>query len=319
MRTGDVLGGRYRLDERISAGGMGTVWRGHDDRLRRPVAVKVLHPNLTVKGKFRQRFHIEARAIAALNSPGIVDVYDFGEETTPDGLVVYIVMQLVNGQSVSAVLRETGSLSPEDTMALLAACADALSVAHTNGIVHRDIKPGNVLVDSRRRVKIVDFGIARTLGQDGITTAGMVMGTMSYVAPELLRGDDPSPAGDIYSLGVLGYQCLAGHTPFDSSDPAAILAAAVSQDPPPLPDHVPAPISAIIMRALAKRPEHRWPDAAALASACRNPGTVDLSFRPNASDAASTGNGHRFLRRLVWTAVLLAVAVMGVAIVAALS
>lgn len=314
MRVGDVLGDRYRLNERIAAGGMGAVWRAHDDRLHRDVAVKVLHSNLIDNDSFRQRFHIEARAVASLDAEGIVDVYDFGEESTEDGDVVYIVMQLVDGRSLWQVLRERGPLSPDETMSLLADCADALAVAHDNGIVHRDIKPGNILIDSRDRVKIVDFGIARNLGHSGVTTTGMVMGTMSYVAPEQLRGDDPSPAGDVYSLGVVGYQCLSGRTPFDHDVPAAVLAAALSDQPPPLPESVPEPVAAIIMRALSKQPRQRWPGTAAMAAACRNPEAADASIRTAKPKAAK----KKRRTRVLMLPVALVVVVVGGATVAVL-
>ncbi|MGH8880317.1 MAG: protein kinase domain-containing protein, partial [Stackebrandtia sp.] len=262
--------GRYRLTGRIAAGGMGTVWRAFDTRLERDVAIKVLHPSLSNDASFRRRFLTEARVIGSLDHPGIVGVHDFGEDATDaDGEVVYLVMQFIDGTALTTVLAQRERLGPDETLTMLATCADALAVAHDSGVVHRDIKPGNILIDDDGNAKIVDFGIARTAGHEGITTTGVVMGTLPYIAPEQLQGAEAGPSGDIYSLGVVGYQCLAGHRPFRSEVPAVVITSALMASVPPLPSEVPADVAAIIMRALEKDPDLRWTSAAEFAEACR--------------------------------------------------
>ncbi|ADD41771.1 serine/threonine protein kinase [Stackebrandtia nassauensis] len=286
MRQGQRLNDRYRLDERVAAGGMGEVWKGYDERLNRIVAVKVLHHALASDVVFQHRFHIEARAIAALQHPGVVNIYDFGDETGEDGQIVYLVMEYVDGKSLQQILQEGGKLDVDETMRVIAGTAEALQVAHRAQIIHRDIKPGNILISKNGAPRIVDFGIARTAGAAGLTNTGMVMGTAAYVAPEQLRGDDPTPAADIYSLGVVAYQCLSGRKPFDSDVPATIIATALSDEPPPLPEEIPETVAAIVLRALAKEPDGRWASAADFAAACRKPDNAPVSPAP-AGDAAT--------------------------------
>ncbi|HZE39215.1 MAG TPA: serine/threonine-protein kinase, partial [Stackebrandtia sp.] len=272
MRSGDRLAGRYRLVEAVASGGMGSVWKGHDDRLDRVVAIKVLHASLSNDDVFQRRFHTEARAVAALQAPGVVNVFDYGEEASDDGPVIYIIMEFVEGRSLQDVLIEDGTIDPAESMRIIAGSARALHAAHQAGIIHRDIKPGNILIDKHGDPRIVDFGIARTDGDAGLTSTGMVMGTVSYVAPEQLRGDEPSPAADIYSLGVVAYQCLAGRKPYNSDTPASIIASTLNDPPPPMPEDIPENFAAIVLRALEKDPADRWPTAAAFADACRGRG-----------------------------------------------
>nr|BFF26061.1 hypothetical protein GCM10025732_40260 [Glycomyces mayteni] len=193
MEPGNLIAGRYRLEQRLAAGGMGEVWRGTDTRLNRVVAVKLLHSGLSGNDRFRARFHQEAQAVAQLQSPGIVALYDYGEEHAPEGLVSYLVMELVRGKALDNVLRERRRLSPNETLKIMASAAEALDVAHQAHIIHRDIKPGNLLVDTDGSVKIVDFGIAAAKGGAGLTETGTVMGTLAYASPSSSRAPS-SPA-----------------------------------------------------------------------------------------------------------------------------
>jgi eukaryotic-like serine/threonine-protein kinase len=272
VEPGNLIAGRYRLEQRLAAGGMGAVWRGTDTRLNRVVAVKLLHSGLSGNDRFRARFHQEAQAVAQLQSPGIVSLYDYGEENAPEGLVSYLIMELVRGQALDTVLRERGRLSPNETLKIMASAAEALHIAHQAHIIHRDIKPGNLLVGSDGSVKIVDFGIAAAKGGAGLTETGTVMGTLAYASPEQLQGSQLTGATDLYSLGIVGYECLAGRPPFAGNEPTAAIAGHLTGQPAPLPPDVPAPVAQIIMRCLAKDPRQRFASAAELAQVCKSGG-----------------------------------------------
>ncbi|MFG3342148.1 serine/threonine-protein kinase [Glycomyces sp. NPDC048151] len=272
MEPGNLIAGRYRLEQRLAAGGMGAVWRGTDTRLNRVVAVKLLHSGLSGNDRFRARFHQEAQAVAQLQSPGIVSLYDYGEEHAPEGLVSYLIMELVRGQALDTVLRERGRLSPNETLRIMASAAEALDVAHQAHIIHRDIKPGNLLVGTDGSVKIVDFGIAAAKGGAGLTETGTVMGTLAYASPEQLQGAQLTGATDLYSLGIVGYECLAGRPPFAGNEPTAAIAGHLTGQPGPLPPDVPGPVAQIIMRCLAKDPRQRFASAAEFAQVCKSGG-----------------------------------------------
>ncbi|GAA1512884.1 serine/threonine-protein kinase [Nocardioides humi] len=267
--------GRYRLDSMIATGGMGVVWRGTDTRLSRPVAVKVLKPEYADDATFRSRFEGEARSAAALHHPGIAGVYDYGAGEDGDDLPPYLVMELVDGQPLSTLLsnaRASGrTLDTGVVQDLMAQAADALGVAHRAGIVHRDVKPANLLVTSDRTVKITDFGIARALDSVALTRTGSVMGTPQYLSPEQARGNPSTPASDVYSLGVVAFECLAGRRPFEAETPVATALAHLQQPVPQLPPSVPGPLAAVVRRALAKDPAERYADGAAFAAALRAP------------------------------------------------
>jgi eukaryotic-like serine/threonine-protein kinase len=265
IRPGVTLGGRYRLEERIAGGGMGDVWRGTDDVLGRTVAVKILLPALLDEPGFAERFRGEARTMATINHPGVVDVYDYGS----DQQLAFLVMEYVEGDALSRTLSRVGRLTPARTMALVAQAADALQAAHANGIVHRDVKPGNLLVRPNGTLVLTDFGIARSALVGQLTVAGAVLGTASYISPEQAAGDVATAASDVYALGVVAYQCLSGHRPFDGSTPIEIAMKHVRETPRPLPGDIPPAVRAIVERALAKDPNARWPSAAAMAAVAR--------------------------------------------------
>jgi eukaryotic-like serine/threonine-protein kinase len=252
-----VLDSRYELIERIAAGGMGEVWRGNDQMLGRPVAIKLLSAAHAGDEQFRARFRAEARYAAALSHPGIARVYDYGESSPLGG--PYLVMELVNGEPLSAVLDREGRLPPEATLDIVSQAARALDVAHQAGIVHRDIKPGNLLITADGITKITDFGIAKARSSQAtqLTATGIVMGTALYVSPEQATGSTVTDSSDIYSLGVVAYECLAGEPPFIAEQPLAIAIMHKHDPVPPLPPDIPAPVSELVMAMLAKSPEAR--------------------------------------------------------------
>ena len=265
ISPGVTLGGRYRLDERIAGGGMGDVWRGTDEVLGRTVAVKILLPALLDEPGFAERFRGEARTMATINHPGVVDVYDYGS----DQQLAFLVMEYVEGDALSRTLSRVGRLTPARTMALVAQAADALQAAHANGIVHRDVKPGNLLVRPNGTLVLTDFGIARSALVGQLTVAGSVLGTASYISPEQASGAVATAASDVYALGVVAYQCLSGHRPFDGATPIEIAMKHVRDNPRPLPADIPPAVRSIVDRAMAKDPGARWPTAAAMAGVAR--------------------------------------------------
>jgi len=256
--TDYLLAGRYRLTDRIAAGGMGEVWRGEDVLLNRAVAVKLLPTGRAGDESFLARFRAEARYAASLSHPGIARVYDYGESAEFGG--AYLIMELVNGEPLSAILARAGRLSPDATLDIVGQAARALDAAHQAGIVHRDIKPGNLLVAAGGTTKITDFGIAtavRAAQASHLTETGMVMGTAMYVSPEQATGAPVDASSDIYSLGVVAYECLAGHVPFMASEPLAIAYAHKHAPVPALPPDVPQPVADLVYDMLAKTPAGR--------------------------------------------------------------
>lgn len=270
VSPGTLLSARYRLDERIATGGMGDVWRGTDETLGRTVAIKILLPALLEEPGFSERFRLEARTMATINHPGVVDIYDYGS----DQQVAYLVMEYVEGDALSRTLARVGRLTPARTMALIAQAAEALQAAHIKGIVHRDVKPGNLLVRANGTLVLTDFGIARSAVGAQLTAAGAVLGTASYLAPEQAAGQTATAASDIYSLGVVAYQCLSGRRPFEGENPIEIAMKHVHGTPPALPPDVPPAVRAIVERAMAKDPGARWPSAAIFGAASRQAAAV---------------------------------------------
>lgn len=261
--SGITLGGRFQLTSRIAIGGMGEVWKAKDQILGRIVAIKVLKEEYTGDPGFLQRFRAEARHTALLNHVGIANVFDYGEEAGS----AYLVMELVPGHPLSGILEREQVLSPDMTLSIISQTARALAVAHAQGLVHRDIKPGNLLITPDNRVKVTDFGIARLADQVPLTQTGQVMGTAQYLAPEQATGQTATGSSDIYSLGVIGYECLTGHRPFSGESQIAIALAQVNDAPPPLPETLPTPVRALLMSMLAKDPKNRPANAIKLAEA----------------------------------------------------
>ena len=279
--TGITLGGRFQLTTRIAIGGMGEVWKAKDLVLGRIVAIKVLKEEYTGDPGFLQRFRAEARHTALLNHVGIANVFDYGEEEGS----AYLVMELVPGQPLSTIIEREQVLSPDRTLSIIAQTARALAVAHAQGLVHRDVKPGNLLITPDGRVKVTDFGIARLADQVPLTQTGQVMGTAQYLAPEQATGQTATGQSDIYSLGVIGYECLSGHRPFSGESQIAIALAQVNDAPPPLPESLPAPVRALLMSMLAKDPKDRPANAIKLAEAAEAIRNGDI----NAARAAVPG------------------------------
>ena len=242
--------------------------------------MKVLKTEYADDALFRQRFETEARNAAALHHPGIAAVLDYGASSLDDGSATprpYLVMELVEGQPLSALLRPGAPLDPAAAQDLLAQAGDALGVAHAAGIVHRDVKPANLLVTPDRRVKVTDFGIARAAEGMALTQTGEVMGTPAYISPEQAEGGTATAASDVYALGVVAFECLVGRKPFLADTPVATAIAHLREPVPELPASVPADLARVVRRALAKAPEDRYPDGTAFARALRNPGGEDTA------------------------------------------
>ena len=276
-----LLGNRYRLLDRIAGGGMGEVWRALDEVLGREVAVKILRREYAEDPTFLQRFRAEARHSANLAHPGIAAVYDFGEGSADAGASPFLVMENVPGEPLSDLIGREGELGPDRTLDIVGQAALALQAAHDAGVIHRDVKPGNILVTPTGAVKITDFGIARATNSVPLTQTGAIMGTAHYLSPEQASGSAVTPASDIYSLGIVAYECLTGQRPFTGDTPVSVALAQVRDDPPALPATVPAPVRALVMRMLAKEPEQRPADAGMV-------GAQALALRP----ALTTGTGQ---------------------------
>jgi eukaryotic-like serine/threonine-protein kinase len=298
VTTDYVLDDRYELIERIATGGMGEVWRGGDQILGRPVAIKMLAAMHADDEQFRARFRAEARYASSLAHPGITRVFDYGEHSPLGG--PYLVMELVDGQPLSEIVESHGRLDPYVVLDIVAQAARALDAAHRAGIVHRDIKPGNLLIMADGTTKITDFGIAKARMQDvHLTATGLVMGTALYVSPEQATGQPVTGSSDVYSLGVVAYECLAGEPPFVADQPVAIAIMHKNDPVPPLPNDVPRPIADLVYAMLAKNPEGRpdsarhVADRAEIIREARNrngyhgPVTYDLHAVPNFPPATS--------------------------------
>ncbi|MFI9330094.1 protein kinase [Kitasatospora sp. NPDC052868] len=264
---GTVLGDRYRLVDWLGSGSMGDVWLAEDEVLGRRVAVKVVKPALLDEPGFAERFHAEARVMAQLRHPGIVGVYDYGHSAA-DGLrsVGYLVMELIDGEPLSAVLERRGALPVAETLRMALQVLEALEAAHESGVVHRDIKPANLMVRADRTV-IADFGIARPGCDARLTVPGMVLGTAAYQAPEQASTGTVTASADLYALGVVLYECLAGRLPFEGETALEVILKHLTTPVPPRPEGVPAPVWALVERAMAKEPGQRWSDAATMAAA----------------------------------------------------
>ncbi|MCZ7529604.1 MAG: protein kinase [Acidimicrobiia bacterium] len=281
VSVGSVLADRYELTRELAGGGMGTVFIADDTLLSRPVAVKILHPELARDPGIRERFHHEALAAARLSHPGIVATYDTGDS---DG-VAYIVMELADGGPCARSSTSDRCHPPDVAADIAAQVADALENAHRHGVIHRDVKPGNILVRSDGRVQVVDFGIAKATGAADLTRTGMVIGTARYLAPEQAKGNAIDPRADVYSLGLVLYEMLTGQVPFTRDTDMATAAARLTNYARPVrelrPEVSPA-LEAVVMRALAREPADRYQNAGAFASAIRDAasGRVEEPAKP---------------------------------------
>ncbi|MEU8328792.1 protein kinase [Micromonospora sp. NPDC048839] len=267
---GQLVGDRYRLVESIASGGMGDVWRAVDETLDRCVAVKMLQARLVSDAGFGERFRREARAMAALRHPGVAQVYDYGEVSrSGEPVLAYIVMECVQGQPLSERIAEVGRLDVAETMSIVAQTARALQAAHDAGVVHRDVKPNNLIIEPDGHVVLVDFGVAVTSEAASLTGTNQVVGTALYMAPEQVSKNETTPAIDIYALGAVAYHCLAGRPPHQGENAVAVALRHLEEEPAPLPDGIPAAVRRLVATAMAKEPSRRFPSAADLAIAAQ--------------------------------------------------
>src|ERR1700727_1659134 len=273
---GTLLGGRYRLDAQIGRGGMSTVYRAFDTVLERPVAIKLMHREIASDSDQLERFRREARSVARLSHPHVVTVIDAGEEPSPESALgaadagvgtPFIVLEYVEGETLKALIRREGPLEIPRAIAYAIELTRALGAAHERLIVHRDVKPQNVLIGVEGSAKITDFGIARTLTEEGLTMDGRVLGTTDYVSPEQALGQSVTGQSDLYSLGVVLYEMLTGTVPFTGERPVAVAMKHVREDVPDVQlarGEVSAATAAVVDRATAKDLSLRYPDAASM-------------------------------------------------------
>jgi serine/threonine protein kinase, bacterial len=257
---GALLDGRYRVATRIATGGTSTVYRGLDMRLDRPVALKVMDSRYAGDQQFMTRFQLEARAVARLKDPGLVAVYDQGL----DNRHPFLVMELVEGGTLRELLTERGPMPPHAVAAVLRPVLGGLAAAHRAGLVHRDVKPENVLISDDGEVKIVDFGLVRAVAEAGITSTSVILGTAAYLSPEQVRDGNASPRSDVYAVGIVAYELLTGQTPFSGDSALSIAYRRLDTDVPPpstVINGVPAQFDELVARATARDPADRYADA----------------------------------------------------------
>ena len=281
---GTIFGGRYRLVELLGQGGMATIFRALDTQLGREVAVKLLRPEYLRDPDFSSRFRQEAQSAASLSHPNVVTVYEYGED--PAG--PFIVMEYVDGEDLASILRRNGALPPTQAARIAAGVARALAASHARGIVHRDVKPGNVLIARDGRVKVVDFGIARAIAEAQMTMPGTTLGSVHYFSPEQARGELATSESDIFSLGIVLYEMLTGSRPWEGDSAAAVAVARLSgpiPDPALVRGSIPPDLAAITRKALARLPSDRFASAAAMADA--------LESSRSAAGAAAAAAGER--------------------------
>ncbi|HXB14271.1 MAG TPA: protein kinase [Solirubrobacteraceae bacterium] len=308
---GTQIGGRYRLDEVIGRGGMSTVYKAFDTVLERPVAIKLMHREIATDSDQLERFRREARAVAQLNHPHVVSVIDAGEEPLGDGEdpsagTPYIVLEFVDGETLKSVIRRDGPMEIPQALAYAIEVARALGAAHEHQIVHRDVKPQNILIDPEGGAKITDFGIARSLAEEGLTMAGRVLGTTDYVSPEQALGQPVTPQSDLYSLGIVLYEMLTGDVPFHGETPVAVAMKHVREEVPDVQARRPqisAATASVVDRALAKDLSERYPDAASMVADLEQVLAIEASRTGQATGEVTTvlrTLRGRARRRLPW-------------------
>jgi eukaryotic-like serine/threonine-protein kinase len=263
--AGQIYGNRYRLVDRIAIGGMGEVWRAHDEVILRDVAIKILKPEFMGDPGFLERFRVEARHAARVDHVGIADVYDYGEGSGS----AYLVMEIVAGDSLARIIEKRIRLTEIEVLSIVEQTAKALHAAHEDGLVHRDIKPGNLLITPAGKVKITDFGIARVADQVALTATGQVMGTVQYLSPEQATGKPATPSTDIYSLGIVAYEALTGRRPFTGESQMVIAMAQINDKPPAIGDDIDKRVQELVLSCLAKKPNQRPGSALDLSNRAR--------------------------------------------------
>ncbi|WP_258359463.1 protein kinase domain-containing protein [Moorella sulfitireducens] len=316
---GKILEGRYEIIEALGGGGMARVYRGQDRLLHRYVTIKILREQFASDGGFLTRFHKEAQAVASLSHPNVVSIYDVGQE---DGLH-YLIMEYVEGRSLKELIKERGFLPAQEAIDIALQICDALEHAHENGVIHRDIKPHNILITRNGRVKVTDFGIAQAVNEATMPYSGTMVGSVHYLAPEQARGGITGAAADIYSFGIVLYEMLTGDLPFHGETPVAVAIKHIQESPRPLREinpGAPPALERIVLRALEKEPERRYSSAAALRSellAVKNALTED-TFATQVLPAVEAGDppaaqGRPRRRPRVWAWALMILLFLGLA------
>jgi len=300
-RSSYYLLGKYKIQDRIGTGGMAEVYRGFHEKLNRTVAVKILHPSLTNDPEFTARFEREARLAANLRHPGIVQVYDFDMQ----GDLYFLIMEYINGGSLKKHLEDLSSLNEymplKEVSRTVRQIANALDYAHDQGMLHRDLKPANILIDDSGNTYLSDFGIARLVDSSEITRSGSILGTPAYMSPEQCEGKPLTPVSDLYSLGIVIFEMISGHVPFDAESSLAVLQMHIHEDIPLLEDTrtgLPSGLDRFLQKALAKKPEDRFQSALEMARAFATlvpdfSDTVQVESRAGAIDKPSTGTNLR--------------------------
>lgn len=291
---GQLIHRRYRLDSRLAQGGMGEVWKGYDIQLGRPVAIKALRRDTSDTEAKLRRLRAEAHNSANLAHPNIAALFEYYEH---DG-IGFLIMEYVPSASLADLYHEKGAMDPIELLPILAQTARGLFVAHSHGVIHRDVKPANIMVSDTGEVKIADFGVSYSTNQEQITQDGMVVGTAQYISPEQAQGQQATPQSDIYSLGVVAYEGLCGHRPFTGATPVDIAAAHVNNPVPPLPDSVDLQLRQFVMSMLEKDPRDRPADALVVARTMTRIGRRLLDQQTAAAETMTLPPNSRIPRRV---------------------
>lgn len=292
---GQLIHRRYRLDARLAQGGMGEVWKGYDIQLGREVAIKALRSDMTNAEAKLRRLRAEAHNSANLAHPNIAALFEYYEH---DG-IGFLIMEYVPSKSLADLFREKGAMDPIELLPILIQTARGLFIAHSHGVIHRDVKPANIMVSDSGEVKITDFGVSYSTNQEQITQDGMVVGTAQYISPEQAQGQHATPQSDIYSLGIVAYEGLCGHRPFTGATPVDIAAAHVNNPVPPLPDSVDVQLREFVMSMLSKDPLDRPKDALTVSRTLSRIERRLLDQQTQLADTMVVPTGGRLPRRVV--------------------